>query len=389
MLKIEEVRRAADLEPYRQEWRDLAARSNGAGFFQTEEWLSPWLDHFWKDRALAFLFVRRDGKLVGLAPLVSDEEGKLGFPGCITQASNAYAFRAEFLDARGGAEILEDVIRHLRQTRGGLRLDLLNVPAGSPLLEGLPEVARRNGLSTLARQGTTSPVVDFSGGSWESYLHSRSKHLRSELRRKARRIEAAGAVTVSTAATPEECARAMEDVVSIDSRSWKRAVGGSLDLRPDRERFFRQVAQSSAARGWLRLYLLRLDSKPVASIYGVAFRKEYYILQTSYDEAYEQLSPGMILFERVLADACRQGMRVFLGTTSAEARDRELLQAEARWKAQLATEVLLRTSVCVYSRGQLRWHFRAIKERVRPFLRERMPVLLELASRLRRSAKPS
>ncbi len=389
MLKVEEVTRAADLEGFREEWTDLVAQDGGEVFFQTYEWLTAWIDHFWKDRPLVFLFVRRDGKLIGLAPLLSDEEGRLGCPGCVTLAANDYTLRAGFLGARGGAEILEPVVRHLRETRSGLRLNLLNVLAGSPLLEELRALGQGNGFSTMVRQGTTSPVVEFPGG-WEAYLQSRSKHMRSELRRKARKIEASGALTFSTASTPEQCERAIEHVVSIEARSWKHEIGASLDLRPDAQHFYRELARSCAPRGWVRLHLLSLDSRPVAYLYGFVVRNEYYAFHTAFDEAYEHLSPGVALFSRVLEDACRDRLRVFLGSMGAGVRDRTLLQAEARWKSQLATEVRLRSSMCLFSRGQLRCRTRKMGlGRVKPFLKANLPLVAAVKRRIQRVSKLS
>lgn len=389
MLKVEEVTRAADLEGFRDEWNHLVAQDGGEAFFQSYEWLTAWIDHFWKDRPLAFLFVRRDGELIGLAPLLSDEEGRLGCPGCVTLAANDYALRAGFLGARGGAEILEPVVRHLRETRRGLRLNLLNLLAGSPLLEELRALGQRNGFSTIVRQGTTSPVVEFQGD-WDAYLQSRSKHMRSELRRKARRIEASGALSFLTASSPAQCERAIEDVVSIEARSWKHEVGASLDLRPDAQRFYRQLARSCAPRGWLRLHLLCLDSRPVAYLYGFVFRNEYYAFHTAFDEAYEHLSPGVILFSRVLEDACRERLRVFLGSMSAGVRDQTLLHAEARWKSQLATQVRLRSSMCLFSAGQLKCRTRKMGlDRLKPFLKANLPLIAAVKRRIERASKPT
>lgn len=389
MLKVEEVARAADLARFRDEWRDLVAQSGGPVFFQTYEWLTAWIDHFWKDRRLAFLFVRRDGRLVALAPLLGDDDGRFSCPGSVVLAANDYTLRAGFLGAEGEVGILDTVVRHLRTTRGGVRLNFMNVLAGSPLLEELPALARRNGFSTFVREGTTSPVVEFQGD-WEAYLRSRSKHMRSELRRKTRKIEASGNVTSFTASTPAQCERAIEDVVSIEAMSWKHAAGGSLDLQPDKQRFYRELAKSCAANGWLRLHLLHLDSRPVAYLYGFAFRNEYYAFHTAFDEAYDHLSPGVVLFSRVLQDACREGLRVFLGSMGAGFRDRTLLQAEARWKSELATEVRLRSSVCLFSRGQIRCQARKILQgRVKPFVRASLPFVADVKRRLRRASKPS
>jgi CelD/BcsL family acetyltransferase involved in cellulose biosynthesis len=382
MLKVEEVTRAADLEGHREEWQDLVGRTDGALFFQTYEWMTSWIDRFWKDRPLAFLFVRNDQRLIGLAPLLADEEGRFSCPGSLVLASNEYSLRAEFL----GGDILDSVVGHLRETRGHVRLALMNVQTDSPLLAQLPAVARRHHLSSFSRAGWSSPVVRFPDG-WQSYLRSRSGHVRSELRRKNRRIEASGTVVFVAASTPEECARVIEDVISIEKNSWKHSIGHSLDLEPDNERFYRDLAQRSAAKGWLRMYILYLNSKPAAFVYGFVFRNEYYAFHTSFDDTYRNLSPGAILFSHVLRDACSQGLQVFVGAMPASICDFDSLREEARWKSEIATALCFRSNVCVFSRSQVRCHLsKAYHTRLKPFVKTRMPYVVEAKRRLRRLA---
>ena len=62
-----EVETVADLEPFRQEWTELATRSRSV--FKTWEWLSTWWDHFGQDRHLMVVAVRSQDRLVGILPL--------------------------------------------------------------------------------------------------------------------------------------------------------------------------------------------------------------------------------------------------------------------------------------------------------------------------------
>lgn len=375
-LTVEEVTRVADLEDYRAEWQDLVAQTDD-GFFQSYEWLTSWIERFWKDRPLAFLFVRDEGKLIGLAPLLSDRQGQSCCPGSVVLAANEYAYRAGLLCRDGETEMLNATLRHLRASRGGVRLVLKNVPTGSPLLDALPRLAAQQGLATFVREASTSPVVRFPSN-WDAYLRSRSPHVRSELRRKIRRIEGAGTVKFVAASTPADCARAIEDVIAIERQAWKLASGGAMVARPERERFYRELARSCAARGWLRMYLLYLNSKPAAYLYGFAFRNEYYAYQTSFDDAYRHLSPGTILFERALQDACRRGLQVYLGAMPAAVRNPEHLHRAARWKSEFSTELHFRASVCVFSRDQIRCQMsKGYHERAKPFVKTKMPFLVK------------
>ncbi|MGH9367535.1 MAG: GNAT family N-acetyltransferase [Thermoanaerobaculia bacterium] len=378
MLTVEEVRRAADLPRYREQWQDLLARSEGALLFQTCEWMTSWLEYYWRDRPLAFLFLRREGRLVGLAPLLEDEEGRFSCAGSIVlPADGDFAIRGDLLSAGDGAANLDTVFRYLRATRGSVRLTLMHLEEESPLLRGLPEVASRHRLRTFRREAWTSPRVRFHGD-WEAYLRSRSSHLRTELRRKSRKLEAAGAAACVAATTPEQVERALDDMMAVDRHSYKQSAGSSLSFRPVEAGFLRALACRCAGAGWTRLYFLYLDSKPVAYVYGFAFRNEYYAFHTGFDEAYRALSPGTVLFGRVLRDCCERGMDAF-----------DFLGGQERWKSQITTERRSHANVCVFSQDQIRCQLcKAYQGVVKPFVKSRLPFvvgarrwLLRLASR--------
>jgi CelD/BcsL family acetyltransferase involved in cellulose biosynthesis len=373
-LNVEEVKHAEELPRYRDEWQDLLSRADRPLLFQTYEWMTSWLESFWKDRALAFLFLRDGQRLDGLAPLLEDEQGEFSCSGSVVlPADGDFAIRGDILCAGDRAAVLDSVVRHLRATRRGVRLTLKHLQTDSALLTELSSVAARNRLGTFQRRAWTSPMVRFEGG-WETYLGSRSGHLRSELRRKNRRIEAAGTVACVTACTPAEAERALDDVLAIERRSWKQPLGSSLAFRPTEERFLRKLARRCAESGWLRLYFLHLDSRPVAYLYGFVFGNEYYAFATSFDESYRELSPGTVLFERVLRDSCERGLQVF-----------DFLGGETRWKSEIATEQRHHADVCVFSRDQLRCRLcKTYQTRVKPFVKARMPFVLSIKRRLGR-----
>jgi CelD/BcsL family acetyltransferase involved in cellulose biosynthesis len=51
-----------------QDWRDLYLSCPSGNPFASPDWLMPWARHFVPERDLAILAVRRDGRLIGLAP---------------------------------------------------------------------------------------------------------------------------------------------------------------------------------------------------------------------------------------------------------------------------------------------------------------------------------
>ena len=366
-LRVEEVTAASGLGPFQAEWEGLAERAPHAELFETHLWITAWLDSYWKDGPLAFLFVRSGEELVGLAPLLDDREGSLGCPHSLVTPVNPHARRCSLLAAGDPGPVVAAALAHLERTRRGSRMRLRCCDASSPVVAALEG---RRPLS-LIRQKDCSPIIRLEGD-WEAYLASRPRHLRRELARKRKRLETewdAKWVSVADSAGAE---RAMTDVLRIERSSWKDREGTSLVSEPGASAFYARIARNCAARGWLRLELLYLDGEPVAHILGVAHRGTCYALKTSYDEAYRAWSPGIVLFQHAIRKAFEDGLHTF-----------DFLGDDSRWKTELANDQRAHVDACAFSGSALRCRWdRARVVRIKPFLEERAPALVMLRRRV-------
>jgi hypothetical protein len=121
--------------------------------------------------------------------------------------------------------------------------------------------------------------------------------------------------------------------------------------------FHREFSQIALKRGWLRLYLLRLDGKPASFLYGFHYGRKFYFYQSSFDAAYAKHSPGLIMMGLAIRSAIEEGRRVRLaawrrklqvalesrqarsrqiGTVSAESDGPDLSLRDWAWRALLA-----------------------------------------------------
>ena len=121
-LRVEEVTAAGELGCHRKEWEGLAERAPHAELFETHPWITAWLETYWKDRPLAFLFVRSGEELVGLAPLLDDHEGLVGCPHSLVTPVNRHARRCSLLTAADPGAVVEAILGHVECTRRMLRI---------------------------------------------------------------------------------------------------------------------------------------------------------------------------------------------------------------------------------------------------------------------------
>jgi hypothetical protein len=108
-LQVAEVTDQRDLETYRAPWEELLARTPQSGFFDTYEWLNTWLEFFWRERAIAFLFVYRDGSPVALLPLLMDELGEIWCRHTLALPVNSHATRAGLIGEIAAADVLDAI----------------------------------------------------------------------------------------------------------------------------------------------------------------------------------------------------------------------------------------------------------------------------------------
>ncbi len=378
MLEVTEVRTSDELGRHAAEWDALLTRSPVSDFFQTFEWVSSWLRSFWRGRPLAFLFVRRRGELVGIAPLLRDQAGELGChcAGAWRLPINDHSPRADLIQAGELDGVLDALLARLGHTFFS-RISLGQVRFDAPLARALPDAARRHGLALQVSEGAAVPIIRLDGD-WERYLTTRSSHLARELRRKQRKLEREHRVEWRTISRPEECDRALEDLRQIERGSWKERAGSSFS-RAEIGELYGSLARRCAARGWLRLHLLYLDDVPAAHLLGVEHRGEYLAIKTSFDERFKESSPGSVLITHALQDACARGLRTF-----------DLLGVESRWKRELANDTRRHLELCVYPRTALTCQLCALREqvyrkRVRPFVLAQLPHLMALKRTVQRA----
>jgi CelD/BcsL family acetyltransferase involved in cellulose biosynthesis len=100
----------------------------------------------------------------------------------------------------------------------------------------------------------------------------------------------------------------LEEVFRIEGSGWKGTYGTSINLHPATRRFYTEVAQWAAKRGWLWLAFLRLNGRTIAVDYCLEYSKVHCALKTGYDPTYERFSSGKVLRQLMLARAFSEGL---------------------------------------------------------------------------------
>lgn len=293
-----------------REWDELAdAVAPGQPFYR-HAFIRIWLDNF-APREDVRVLVQRDaaGRLTAVLPLVLRRTSFYGVPVQeLASAGNEHSCRFELL-ARDPAIAAPAMLTHVLAQREWDVFRVIDVPARGAAWK-LLESARARGLPHGTWDSLLSPTVLLSG-SWEDYQGRISSKFRANVRRRRRKLEEKGEVTLERYTGGSELMHRLEEGFALEASGWKGARGSAMGQDPATRGFYMELARTAAAEGSLVLSFLRLDGRAVAFHFALVRDGHYFLLKPAYDESMSDCSPGQLLMEEVLRDCFARGLREF------------------------------------------------------------------------------
>jgi CelD/BcsL family acetyltransferase involved in cellulose biosynthesis len=288
----------SELTPLEPEWDELASRI-GASPFMRPGWIGAWWRAFGAGRLTALVLRRRD-RVAGVLPLASHRGSMVSTTNWHTPE---FAPLAEDEDAL--AELVEAALARTR-----VRLDLSFLYQGSAAAETCARLSRAAGCRLLAREIQRSPYLETTDdwATFESGLPSRKT---SKYRRFRRRLDEQGQVSVEAFDGGEHLAELLREGLEVEAAGLEGRRGEAILARPETTRFYSEVAEWAAGRGWLRLWFLRLDGTPIAFAYGLEHDGVYFDLKLGFDPGYARFGPGVLLMEDRIRHAFTSPLKRF------------------------------------------------------------------------------
>jgi CelD/BcsL family acetyltransferase involved in cellulose biosynthesis len=296
------------LEALRDEWAALYACCRAATPFQSPEWLIPWWRHLGVGD-LETLALRRDGELIGVAPLYI-------YPNTLARSRDVLLVgcgTSDYLDVvcEPGYEtqMLHTVLSHLeRESARWDRCEFTQLGPGSALLGSeLP-----SGWTELRSEAECCVELALPAGATdlESVL---PKRMLRNLRYYHQRASNAGEIRIARAceADVQQC---FDNLVRLHASRWaakgepgvlasEAVCGAHRDALPD-----------LLASGMLRLYTLTLHDEVIAAFYGFADTHHggrTYAYLSAFDPRFEDFSPGTLVIAHAIEEAMREGAGSF------------------------------------------------------------------------------
>ncbi|MGH2952424.1 MAG: GNAT family N-acetyltransferase [Solirubrobacterales bacterium] len=299
-LEVEIVSDPAKLEAFEAAWRELAvARANA---FVTPEWFLAWHRHYGPEHEPLVCAVRGPaGDLRGVLPLVLARNR----PRTVRFAGSALGDHFHPAASEDEEELVASAAaRALRACdRRWSAIVLENVGADAAWWR---ELSQRDGLAPVIDRSSVLPYARLADRSWNEYMASRSRNLRSQVARRLRALERHHHVRVRWTGAVDRVTADMESLFRLHDARWQARTGES-SLTSERARAFHaDFASLAHRRGWLRLCFLDVDERPVAAWYGWRIGERFAYYQAGFDPAWADRSVGFVLFAQTIRSAAEE-----------------------------------------------------------------------------------
>jgi CelD/BcsL family acetyltransferase involved in cellulose biosynthesis len=348
----------------RREWDELLQSSSANNPFLTWEWLHAWWKHLGEHSRLRLLAIRANGELIAMAPLRAGGSTASWFSSLEMLGTGDAG--SDYLDlvVRRGCE--RESVREIARFIGTrkLTLNVRHVPDGSLTARVASQLAS-GGWTVSTTPDGVCPIVRLTGHSWDSYLATLGSAHRANIRRRLKALGARFEMAFERVTSDASRHAALTSLVTFHTQRFDGRGGTTAFRTPALCAFHEEATQRALDRGWLRMYVLRLNGLPAAVMYGFAYERRFYFYQHGFDHRYQQHSVGLALMALTLRAALEEGADEFDMLWGAEpykrlwAHDSRLLHQFRLYPADLGGRVYRRAV-------QARMHLTKLARRVIP-----------------------
>ncbi len=289
------------LETLTSYWSDEANGLNWNCLFVLPNWLKAWWHVFGERLDLNILAVKKEGELIGIAPLFRVEN---------TVSLIGHADVCDYLDfvlvPGREREFFGALIDHLSE-EGISRLDLGPLRPESSVLSELVGLLRKEGRQISCEVEDVSFEIDLPA-TWGDYLLLLTGKQRHEVRRKLRRMHEAAQITFQVVDHVDAAGAAMDTFMTLFGKN-RPDKAAFMDSRM--ASFFRVLATNMAQVKLLKISILSVDDIPAAAALCFDYRSTMYLYNNGYDDRFARLSVGQLCKVLDIKDSIQRGRKKY------------------------------------------------------------------------------
>jgi CelD/BcsL family acetyltransferase involved in cellulose biosynthesis len=278
------------------------------------DWIASCLETLHGGAELHIGVWRRGSEVTAIAPLVSVHEH--GHDRLEVAGSSVLLEPCGLLYRDDSA--LDEMARDLIAL--GKPLLLRGLDADGPVERALRGALTHTGTGLVMLRGARSSHVIPSRENFLDFVGGLSSKMRQDVRRLRLRAESLGTTRVHIdSPSPRDLPSLLDTLVAVERSGWKGNEPTSLARHDGLRRFFTVLAGRAAARGALRVALLRVGPKVAAVQLSIEAYRRLWVLKMAFDDSMAWCSPGFLLMHESVRDAHERRLEAVELLGSAEA----------------------------------------------------------------------
>ena len=267
----------------KQPWNKLVEKTETKSIFLRHEWY----DAAWQwrklDSHLYIVCIKRNDEFIGICPLLRRTIVRYGVSKNIIEPLSVPD--TQYFDIIASPSDLIDVTSEFSQylITNKSPWDLLifsKVTTDSNMLRTLPSALKQYGFSYILKEGGVNPGIRLNTD-WKSYYKTRSRRLKKGNNHVKNRLERNVEIQNfrCNSISSDLISETINTITLISAQSWKKMTKLTLD-NTGPNAFINRLSEHACDNGWLSIWVLFFDKKPVAMEYQIIFNKIAYALRS-------------------------------------------------------------------------------------------------------------
>lgn len=292
-------------------WRSQMPGVHDKAAFCTAGWIDAWAAALlpyrdWSGPLTGFA-VRDGGRVLGVLPLATQSIGPLRVRS-LAGPFSPYRTLPVTADEVGRAVFAAAIAEHFGRNPPSVALRVGPMLASDPGVQALVDALLRGGWHGLCNVSGPALVLDLPSTEAELLRAASPSLLKNNAYLRRKLTKDAGAVVFTRHVIGPESADLLREVATVEARSWVASEGGDTKFIDHRHQdFWSRLGQAPAQGSEAVAWLLRAGGAPIAFSAHVETSRSLHVIANGYDASWKAYSPGSLLSQEVLADACRRG----------------------------------------------------------------------------------
>jgi hypothetical protein len=208
-------------------------------------------------------------------------------------------------------EVIEEMITYLIAKKGRWNLLSFNkIPIDSESSKIIPKICALNNITFLVKPSLRSPFLKVEE-EWDIFYKNTSQKFKKRHRSINNRIRRVGDISIIQVTNLQDVESNIAAVFKIGQSCWKNKIRKAISSTKECRDFFSKLASIMSAKGWLSLWILKVNQEPLAFEYQLHYKDSVHCLRSEFNGKYAEFSPGAVLDGHIVQNIFQSGIREY------------------------------------------------------------------------------